>query len=123
MNAERLLNIAEVVELTRISRSGIYGLIARGELRSVKFRGRRRVRAADLNAWIRQLAGVPEPDRPTREELAAALLTLADEDNVDLYPPQTQDAIRGARAMLAGTESGAPGATHGGQVTPGALGG
>lgn len=101
MSDERLLNIPEVVELTRISRSGIYGLIARGELRSVKFGGRRRVRAADLNEWIRRLASVPEPDRPTREELAAALVTLA--DHTDAYPAEIQETIRGARGILSPT--------------------
>lgn len=51
---ERLLKVGDVVERTRLSRSLIYELIARGDLTSVAIGRARRVREADLDEWIRE---------------------------------------------------------------------
>jgi excisionase family DNA binding protein len=55
---ERLLKVPEVAARTALSRTTIYELIARGDLPSVALGGTRtrRVREADLDAWIRRQA-------------------------------------------------------------------
>lgn len=55
---EQLLTIPEVVERTRLSRTTIYELIARGDLPSCAAGATRtrRVREAELDEWIRRQA-------------------------------------------------------------------
>jgi excisionase family DNA binding protein len=47
-----LLTVSEVAEATGLSSNAVYRAIAAGELRASKLRGRLRVQAADLEAWI-----------------------------------------------------------------------
>lgn len=53
---ERLLTVRDVQERTRYSRSFIYTLLASGVLPSVSQGRTRRVREADLDAYIRGMA-------------------------------------------------------------------
>ncbi len=48
----RLLTVSEVAEATGLSSNAVYRAISAGELRASKLRGRLRVQAADLDAWI-----------------------------------------------------------------------
>jgi excisionase family DNA binding protein len=54
---ERLLKVADVTERTRLSRSLVYELIASGDLPSIAIGRTRRVREADLDAWVQAKAG------------------------------------------------------------------
>ena len=45
-------DIGETADRLRISRAGLYNLLARGEMPSIKIGGRRMVRAADLRNFI-----------------------------------------------------------------------
>ncbi|WFG36865.1 helix-turn-helix domain-containing protein [Candidatus Lucifugimonas marina] len=49
------MNLKEVSEVLRISRTSVYDLLATGQLESVKIGRSRRVLAADLEAFIRSL--------------------------------------------------------------------
>jgi excisionase family DNA binding protein len=49
------LRIAEAVAVSRLGRTTLYGLIARGELRAVKVGGRRLILRADLDAYFDRL--------------------------------------------------------------------
>jgi excisionase family DNA binding protein len=51
----QLLNVVDVAERLRISRSGVYKLFYEGHLPSVKVRGARRVTVDQLNAYIARL--------------------------------------------------------------------
>ena len=51
----RLMDLREVAEALRISRTSVYDLLAKGRLESVKIGRSRRVLAADLEAFIRSL--------------------------------------------------------------------
>lgn len=53
---ERLLTVRDVAERTRYSRSFVYELLSAGTLPSVTQGRTRRVREADLDAYIRRLA-------------------------------------------------------------------
>ena len=60
---EQLLTIPEVGQRLRMSRSAIYELLARGELRAIAVSGTRtrRVREADLDEYIRRQAEDNDP--------------------------------------------------------------
>ena len=53
-----LLKVPEVARSLGISRAKVYELIAGGTLASVKIDGCRRVRAADLRAYVDSLSSV-----------------------------------------------------------------
>ncbi|WP_342841545.1 helix-turn-helix domain-containing protein [Candidatus Lucifugimonas marina] len=55
INFSQLMNLKEVSEVLRISRTSVYDLLATGQLESVKIGRSRRVLAADLEAFIRSL--------------------------------------------------------------------
>ncbi len=52
MKAERLLKAFEVAEILNISRAFAYQLMQQGSIPTVAIRGARRVRPADLRAFI-----------------------------------------------------------------------
>ena len=60
---EQLLKVPDICERLKLSRSIVYELIASGELPSVAIGRSRRVREADLDAWVqakaRAQAGAP----------------------------------------------------------------
>lgn len=56
-----VLTIDEVAEVLRCSRSTVKSRITSGELPSVKIRGLRRVRTADLEAYVNALPVQTEP--------------------------------------------------------------
>ena len=49
---ERLLNVSEVAEILKISKTFVYKLVGTGELRSVKIGTAIRVRQVDLDIYI-----------------------------------------------------------------------
>lgn len=49
---ERLLKVRDICERLQMSRTIIYQMIASGEIRSVAIGRSRRVREADLDAWV-----------------------------------------------------------------------
>lgn len=53
---ERLLTVAQAAEVLQLSRGKVYELIADGRLPSVSIDRSRRVREADLDAFIRALS-------------------------------------------------------------------
>ena len=57
---EQLLTVPDVIERTQLSRSKVMEMIARHELPSLTLGRARRVREADLDAFIESLAE-PEP--------------------------------------------------------------
>ncbi len=64
---ERLLTVQQAAALLRISRSGLYRLMQRGELPSVHLGRAVRLRASDVQAFIRGRRSSPmwkaEPER------------------------------------------------------------
>ena len=50
-----LFRVTEVAEALSLSRAKVYELITSGALRSVRIDGARRIRAADLEAFVRSL--------------------------------------------------------------------
>ena len=46
------MKVSEAARLVGISKSAIYGAIRRGELRVVRLGRSRRIRAAELDAWV-----------------------------------------------------------------------
>ncbi len=55
ISAPALVKVEEAARRMSISRAKTYELIGRGELRSVRIDGSRRVRVADLDAYIDRL--------------------------------------------------------------------
>jgi excisionase family DNA binding protein len=55
--ARLLYRVTEVAEALSLSRAKVYELITSGALRSVRIDGARRVRAADLEAFVQSLSG------------------------------------------------------------------
>ena len=55
MSNPLLLTVTEAAQRIRLGRSFTYDLIRRGELRSVKIGGARRVLAADLEEFVQRL--------------------------------------------------------------------
>ena len=53
----RLLTVSEVASTLAIGRSKVYELLYRGELKSVKIGGARRIRYRDLGEFVRFLDG------------------------------------------------------------------
>ncbi len=60
ISAPALMRVEEAARRMSISRAKAYELIGRGELRSVRIDGSRRVRVSDLNDYIDGLRGAPE---------------------------------------------------------------
>ncbi len=58
--APALMRVEEAARRMSISRAKAYELIGRGELRSVRIDGSRRVRVSDLDDYIDGLRGTPE---------------------------------------------------------------
>jgi excisionase family DNA binding protein len=54
-NDLQLFTVVEVAELLGIGRSKVYELLYKGELKSVKIGGSRRVRYSDLGEYVRYL--------------------------------------------------------------------
>jgi excisionase family DNA binding protein len=54
--ARLLYRVTEVAEALSLSRAKVYELITSGALRSVRIDGARRVRAADLEAFVQSLS-------------------------------------------------------------------
>ena len=61
-NGTTILTIPEAIEVLRISRSSMYAIMGRGDLKTVKFGKSRRVRLTDLERYIERCAG--EKARP-----------------------------------------------------------
>lgn len=60
--ADRLLRIKEVADILSVSEGTVYNLVNRGELKFVHISNRRRVRASDLEKFIKSLGKVrPRP--------------------------------------------------------------
>ena len=57
MNQERLLKMPEVAAQLGLSRTAIYRLIARGELRPVHIGGALRFPTSAIDQWIEKLKG------------------------------------------------------------------
>lgn len=55
ISAPALMRVEEAARRMSISRAKAYELIGRGELRSVRIDGSRRVRVSDLDAYIERL--------------------------------------------------------------------
>jgi|GEM_PF-3301120 len=55
MIAKLCYSLAEVTEISGISRSGLYRLIQAGSLRALKVGTRTVINAEDLNAWLASL--------------------------------------------------------------------
>jgi excisionase family DNA binding protein len=55
MASNRLLTVEEAMEVLRVSRSHIYGLILKGELESIKIGRSRRIPADSLDDFIQRL--------------------------------------------------------------------
>jgi excisionase family DNA binding protein len=53
--ARLLYRVTDVAEALSLSRAKVYELIASGTLRSVRIDGARRIRAADLEAFVESL--------------------------------------------------------------------
>lgn len=60
VSAPALVRVEEAARRMSISRAKAYELIGRGELRSVRIDGSRRVRVSDLNDYIDGLMGGPQ---------------------------------------------------------------
>ena len=52
-----MVRVEEAAEMLGLSRTAMFGLIARGEVKSVKIGSRRRVPVAALHAYVRKIAG------------------------------------------------------------------
>jgi len=60
-DGERLLNLDQVAERLAFGKTKVRSLIASGELEPIRVDGSVRVRGADLDRYIRRLAGGSEP--------------------------------------------------------------
>jgi len=49
--------VKELIAVTGLSRSTLWGLIQRGEIPSFKFRGVRMVLRSDLDTWLAKISG------------------------------------------------------------------
>jgi excisionase family DNA binding protein len=56
MMVSRLLTVAEVAQVMRVSRMTVYRLIRRGQLKAIRVGRNYRVRENDLNAYLEEQA-------------------------------------------------------------------
>ena len=68
--AERLLRTGEVARLLRLSRTAVYYMIRRGDLPSISVRRMLRVRAGDLNDYLRLHARRAQRPRSKRKGIS-----------------------------------------------------
>lgn len=59
-NATVILTITEAMKILKLSRSSMYSIMGRGELKTIKFGKSRRIRLSDLEAFIARAAGDTE---------------------------------------------------------------
>lgn len=60
MSQDRLLTVRDLVELLRLSRSTVIGLLARGEIESLTIRRARRIQESALRTFIEARAAQTE---------------------------------------------------------------
>ncbi|WP_366525207.1 helix-turn-helix domain-containing protein [Ferrimicrobium sp.] len=58
---DQLLTVSETAQALRLSRATLYGILSRGDLRSVYIGSRRLIRSSDLAAFIANLSSEAQP--------------------------------------------------------------